>query len=144
MRQRREFCWHPERTKFALYKTTPASGANQPLAKPVAQTLLITDALYRCGECPVADRWRPQGKNPGFLRVEIFSLTAGEALQNRFEPLASVLHTTLPIPVAEACWKVDALVDNVQMAIVVQHALIRRVTRKYGDPEINIRLQFLR
>ena len=49
----------------------------------------------------------------------------------------------LPLPARQFCGQVDTFVNDVQVAIVVQHAFAAVVTRENGQPEVDVGLELV-
>jgi hypothetical protein len=107
---------------------------------PSRQALLEADPLRRAAQRVAVDVSRPQRQYPRLFRGEVVALAVGEGLENPGNGFAALLHAPIALLAADAGRHVDALVNHGEIAIVVQHALVGAVARKYRHPEIDIRL----
>ena len=144
MRQGRQFRRYVERLEFLLDMRAPVAGTNQTFAKPVLQSLLVANVSCGPGQGLLADIGRPECQHTRLVSVQIAAFAACKALQNFLQGLSAARNLALPCTRAVARCKVEVLVHDAEIAAVVQHSLVGRVTREYIDPEIHIGLQFRR
>jgi hypothetical protein len=120
---------------------TPATRAPQSCLEAILESLLISDSANRIAQGFVAYARRPQGEDAGFFSRQVVPFAGGERSQDCLQRFAAFLNTSLAL--AARClfryWK--ACVNDSEIAIIVQYALVVAVDREYINPEVNVRLQ---
>ena len=142
MRQRGQLDRHPDRAQLVLDVGTPSPGTDQAFPKAVAESLLVADVARRIDQCRAAHVGGPQRKDPRFFAAQLVALAGGQFREDGLDGLAAPDHPALSLAPVQAVRKIDAFIDDVEVAGVVQYPLVGGIARKYADPEIDVGLQF--
>ena len=115
---------------------------NEAGPETIGQTLLVSYSASGIPQRLVRyTRW-PEFEYPFLFGRKLVTLTIGKSAENGFVMFSARFGSSVTFAAAYAGLDIEVFVNHSQIAIVVQHPLITRVLRKYGDPEVNVGFQF--
>ena len=121
-----------------------SAGSLEPGTESIRKSLLEPDAISGISQRLFRHIRRPEVEDALLLGGQLVTPTARQRIQDRLVVLPPRLGSPISFTSAHAGRYVEMLIDNSEIATVVQNALIACVVGKYCDPEADVRLEFSR
>ena len=95
-----------------------------------------------CGaQLLIRDIRRPQPQYTRFFRGQVVALATGQRVERCLELLSSGVDAPIALAARQIGGHIQAVIDDTEVAVVVQYAFIGRITGKDCHPEVDVRLQ---